>query len=370
MSRLTVAELNAAYGLSQDVPPIQFIKFPKMKTEQDLAAFVERNLHNDCIVSEKIHGANFPIVINIGANGHIQPCKRSNPIQDDKSLFSGCLRPLMKENRIIAIKTLMQKIPEIYPSASTVYLYTELIGTRVPQTHCQIVYTNEEFDFIVFQIVIDGVRLSIRDAHALCTSCDIPHVPYKIINIAQLMADCNYEEGTLLSLPHMPSGLAKSNNILNLSRSIMEGLIIQPLHKTTLYKLRRKEFFETKTEEKKQNTQNTQNTQNMQTIHPKTAKLDTNIGTYLRQKYLHPDCLSARDGNMLSKMGNEWNTLPESKKKEVLLADIMEDIMSNTNEEEQSVAALPAKQLEFFQNSMRPGIVKWLLLKMVTEPVS
>jgi len=262
---------------------------------------------------------------------------------------------------MIAIKTLMQKIPEIYPSASTVYLYTELIGTRVPQPHCQIVYTNEEFDFIVFQIVIDGVRLSIRDAHALCVSCDIPHVPYKIINIAQLMADCNYEEGTLLSLPHMPSGLAKSNNISNLSRSIMEGLIIQPLHKTTLYKLRRKEFFETKTEEKKQNTQ---------TRRPNTAKLDTNIGTFLRQKYLHPDCLSARDGNMLSKMGNEWNTLSENKKKEVLLADIMEDIMSNTNEEEQSVAALPAKQLEFFQNSMRPGIVKWLLLKMVTEPVS
>jgi hypothetical protein len=53
MSRLTVAELNAAYGLSQDALPIQFIKFPKMKTEQDLAAFVERNLHDDCIVTEK-----------------------------------------------------------------------------------------------------------------------------------------------------------------------------------------------------------------------------------------------------------------------------------------------------------------------------
>lgn len=356
MSRLTVAELNDAYGLSPDAPPIQFIKFPKMKNEQDLAAFVERNLHDDCIVSEKIHGANFPIVIKIGANGHIQPCKRSNPIRDDKSLFSGCLKPLMREDRMVAIKTLMQKIPEIYPSASTVYLYTELIGTRVPQTHCQIVYTNEEFDFIVFQIVIDGVRLSIRHAHALCVSCNIPHVPYKIMKIAQLMAGCNYEEGTLLSLPHLPSGLAKSNNILDLSRSIMEGLIIQPLHKTTLYKLRRKEFFESKTEEKKQNTQ---------TRRPNTAKLDTNIGTYLRQKYLHPDCLSARDGNMLSKMGDEWNTLPENKKIEVLLSDILEDIMSNTNEEEQSVAALPAKQLEFFQNSMRPGIVRYFQAKTV-----
>ena len=176
------------------------------------------------------------------------------------------------------------------------------------------------------------------------------------MNIAQLMADCNYEEGTLLSLPHLPSGLAKSNNILDLSRSIMEGLIIQPLHKTTLYKLRRKEFCESKTEEKKQNTQ---------TRRPNTAKLDTNIGTYLRQKYLHPDCMSVRDGNMLSKMGDEWNTLPENKKLEVLLSDILEDIMSNTNEEEQSVATLPAKQLEFFQNSMRPGIVRYFQSKTV-----
>lgn len=373
----------AAYGICADNNvPIKHLKQPSISTESDLKDF-ERYCPNSTetvIVSEKIDGSNMSISF-VAADRKLLGmalAKRTKIINNDKELFPGWFEPIiLRKEEIIS---LVLGISELYPGQKTIRLFCELYGLGVLK---RIKYTDKQFDIVVYRILVDGKPLDIQTVVDLCTFHNVPCVSVWQAELHTLL-DTSANRPTLVQIP---SRLAQQNGIIDLRRSMAEGVVFQFAGSNTVYKLRRDDFQEKAQRDIKtvpiightipvvpavpavpavhavpiaQGDIKTNSTIGQP---DRKIKLNRDEVMLFHQIYLDKKALCSRSLNMHSKQG-DWLAKSNEIKTEDLLNDIMESILHDHMQ--QIPALFVSAQQNILKNSMKKAVSSFVANDMMT----
>lgn len=235
----------------QEYPPGEdwFFKYPRMNT-LDYGAPVPTDSTEDWVVMEKIHGANFQLIVHPGPGG-VQFCRRNATLKEDEVFFKGW-QDVMERQELGVKARKMYKCACGDDEGYTLHVFGELYGGHYPHPDVkavkgvtsvqkEVAYT-PELRFAAYDVALRNIEtneltwMAHHEVVTLCGMVEMEHVPilavvpkpeafrYKVEDLETVIPEA-------LGLPPLPKNYAEGIVIKPLEWPIVEGKVVYSWYK-------------------------------------------------------------------------------------------------------------------------------------------